>query len=192
MTWGTDGVSRARPTGPLARSALSLALGRWTGWNPWALAAYLDVSVIPLSDFGADAPRARDHFTKVETDAFSAVTVFDGLRRAIVHNDAHLPGRQASNVTHELGHALLLHPPTPALDHRGCRLWDHSIEDEAQWLAGALLLTEDAALWIVRSGTSVTPAAERFGISEQMVTYRINVTGARARVARARRFRVIR
>ena len=95
-------------------------------------------------------------------------------------------------MTHELGHALLLHPPTPALDHRGCRLWDHSIEDEAQWLAGALLLTEDAALWIVRSGTSVTPAAERFGISEQMVTYRINVTGARARVARARRFRVIR
>lgn len=169
-----------------------LGLGALDRLDPWALAAYLDVSVIPLSDFGADAPRARDHFTKVETDAFSAVTVFDGLRRAIVHNDAHLPGRQASNVTHELGHALLLHPPTPALDHRGCRLWDHSIEDEAQWLAGALLLTEDAALWIVRSGTSVTPAAERFGISEQMVTYRINVTGARARVARARRFRVIR
>jgi hypothetical protein len=103
-----------------------------------------------------------------------------------------MPGRQASDVTHELGHALLLHPPAPALDHRGCRLWDHNIEDEAQWLAGALLLTEDAALWIIGSRMPVTTAAERFGISEQMITYRINMTGARTRVARARRFRVVR
>ena len=51
--------------------------------------------------------------------------------------------------------------------------------------------TEDAALWIVCRGTSVT-AAERFGVSEHMVTYRINVTDARTNVARARRFRVVR
>ena len=120
------------------------------------------------------------------------MTVFHGSRRTIVHNDSHSPGRQASNVTHELGHALLLHNPTPALDDRGCRLWDQNVEDEAQWLAGALLLTEDAALWIVRNGTSVSAAAGHFGISEQMVTYRLNVPGARKRVARARTFRVVR
>ena len=88
--------------------------------------------------------------------------------------------------------ALLLHPPTPALDDRGCRLWNQNTEDEAQWLAGALLLTEDAALWIVRKGASALAAADHFGISEQMVTYRLNVTGARVRVARARGLRVVR
>lgn len=160
--------------------------------DPWALAAYLEVPVIPLSGYSQDAPKALHLFTEVEANAFSAVTVFRGRRRAIVHNDAHTPGRQASDVTHELGHALLLHDPTPALDDRGCRLWNQNVEDEAQWLASALLLTEDAALWIVRHDISITAAAERFGISEQMVTYRLNVTGARTRVARSRRLWVVR
>lgn len=159
--------------------------------DPWALAAHLLVPVKPLSSYSHDAPRAVRHFTEIDPGAFSACTVFDGARRTIVHNDAHLAGRQASNLSHELSHALLLHPPTPAFDDRGCRLWNQNIEDEAQWLAGALLLTEDAALWIVRSNAPVQAAAQRFGISEQMVTYRLNVTGARTRVARARRLRVI-
>jgi len=159
--------------------------------DPWALADHLLVPIVPLSDFGLDAPRALRHFTMVEMDAFSAVTVFEGPRRTIVHNDAHSQGRQASDVTHELGHAVLLHDPTPALDDRGCRLWNQNVEDEAQWLAGALLLTEDAALSIVRKGVAVAVAAQHFGISEQMVTYRLNVTGARKRVARARRLWVV-
>jgi Zn-dependent peptidase ImmA (M78 family) len=160
--------------------------------DPWALAAHLLVQVESLSDYARDAPQAVHHFTAVDPGAFSACTVFDGPRRKIVHNDAHLPGRQASNVTHELSHALLHHPPTPALDDRGCRQWNQDIEDEAQWLTGALLLTEDAALSIVRQGVSVSGAAEHFGISDQMVTYRLNVTGARTRVARARGLRIVR
>lgn len=160
--------------------------------DPWALAADLQVPVIPLSDYGKDAPGAVRYFTETDQGAFSACTVFSGNRRTIVHNDAHRSDRQASNLAHELAHALLLHPPTPALDDRGCRLWNQDIEDEATWLAGALLLTEDAALWIARNGTSISVAAERFGISEQMVNYRLNVTGARTRVTRGRGLRVVR
>lgn len=146
---------------------------------------------MPLADYAEDAPLAHRHFGEVETGAFSAATVFDGPRRTIVHNDSHVPGRQASNLTHELGHALLLHDPTPGLDDRGCRLWNQNIEDEAQWLAGALLVTEDAALWIARGGASVAAAALRLGVSEQMITYRLNVTGARKRVARAGHLRIV-
>lgn len=182
--------SEANATAAEIRAELGLrALDRL---DPWALAAHLEVPVIPLSDYRDDAPGALRHFTEVEVDAFSAVTVFRGPRRTIVHNDAHVPGRRASNVAHELGHALLLHDPTPALDARGCRLWDQSIEDEAQWLAGALLLTEDAALSIVRTRTSLRAAAEHFGISEKMVSYRLNITGARKRVARGRGLRIVR
>lgn len=153
--------------------------------DPMRLAARLGVPVVAVSDLALDAPAAVHHFTHVDSGAFSAATIFAGHRRMIVHNDAHLVERQASNLAHELGHALLLHDPTPALDDRGCRLWNQNIEDEAQWLAGALLLTEDAALWIARGGAGVAEASAQFGISEQMVTYRLNVTGARKRVARA-------
>jgi Zn-dependent peptidase ImmA (M78 family) len=160
--------------------------------DPRTLAGHLLIPITPLSAYDQDAPGAVRYFTETDQGAFSACTVFDGTRRVVVHNDAHLPGRQASNLAHELAHALLLHPPTPALDDRGCRLWNQDIEDEAAWLAGALLLTEDATLWIARNSISIPTAAERFGISEQMVNYRLNMTGARTRVARTRRLRVVR
>jgi Zn-dependent peptidase ImmA (M78 family) len=181
--------SEANATAREVREELGLAA--LDPLDPWVLAEYLDVPVIPLSDFGDDAAFAVRHLQEVEVEVFSAVTVFAGAHRSIVHNDAHSPGRQVSNVTHELGHALLLHDPTPALDHRGCRLWNQNIEDEAQWLAGALLVTEDAALWVVRAGISVSAAATRFGVSTEMINYRLNVTGARKRVARVHRFWVV-
>lgn len=156
--------------------------------SPWALAEHLAVPIIPLSSFRADALGAVRYLQHVEAEVFSAVTVFDGPRRTIVHNDAHSTGRQTSNLTHELCHALLLHDPTPALDDRGCRQWNQRIEDEAQWLAGALLVTEEMALWIARGRLSVPAAALRLGVSRSMIAYRLNVTGARKRVIRARRF----
>jgi hypothetical protein len=68
--------------------------------DPTVLATFLEVPVVPLSNFAIDAPFAVHYFTQVETGAFSAGTIFAGARRTIVHNDAHVPGRQASNVTH--------------------------------------------------------------------------------------------
>lgn len=159
--------------------------------DPLALSAHLEIPILPLSSFAADAPLAVEHFTQIETGSFSACTVFDGARRAIVHNDAHSPGRQASDLAHELAHALLLHEPTAAIGDRGCRLWNQNIEDEAQWLAGALLVTEDAALWIARGGATVSDAARMLGVSEPMINYRLNVTGARKRIARGRHLRVV-
>lgn len=182
--------SEANATAREVRAELGLAA--LDPLDPLILAAHLEIPVLAISDLASDAPLAYHYFTVVDTGAFSAVTVFDGARRTIVHNDAHATNRQASNLTHEMGHALLLHVPTAALDDRGCRLWNQNIEDEAQWLAGALLLTEDAALWIARGGISVSAAAQQFGISEQMVTYRLNVTGARKRIARASQLRIVR
>jgi Zn-dependent peptidase ImmA (M78 family) len=159
--------------------------------DPWALAAYLCIPVWPLSSLEDDAKAAIQHLRDIDQGAFSAVTVFCGTKRTIVHNDGHVRGRQVSDVAHELSHGLLQHPPTPALDDRGCRDWNEGIEDEAQWLAGALLITEDAALWIARGNASEDEAAARFGVTRRMVHYRLNVTGARTRVARARKFRVV-
>ena len=150
------------------------------------LAQHLDIPVVPLSSFREDAPYAVRLFLNGGQELFSGVTVFSGTNRMIVYNDAHVEGRQANDITHELAHGLLLHPPTAAVDGRGCRVLDSVVEAEANWLSGALLVPEEAALHIVRDGWSLDKAAEKFGVTPQMVRYRINMTGARKRVERMR------
>ena len=120
-------------------------------------------------------------------EMFSGVTVFRGPRRTIVFNDAHALGRQANDVGHELSHGLLLHTPTAAIDGRGCRVWDKEAEAEANWLSGALLVPEEAALQIVRRGWSLQEAAARYGVTPKMIRYRVNVTAARKRVQRTQK-----
>lgn len=156
--------------------------------DPIQLAEHLAIPVIPLSTLRSEAPAMVRHFSRIDRSAFSAITVFEGTTRVIVHNDSHSPGRQASNIAHELAHGLLLHPPRPALDGRGCRDWDQGQELEANWLAGALLIPDEAALLTVRRGLPLAQAAEVHGVSEQMMRFRLNVTAAGIRVERARRY----
>lgn len=154
--------------------------------DPWALARVLDIEVTGLSLMAQAAPMAARQFADIDPQAFSAVTVFRGSIREIVYNDAHLPGRQASDVTHELSHGLLLHPAMPALNNLGCRDWDPVLEAEADWLAGVLLITEEAALSIARRGLTDEEAAEAYGVSLRMAKWRMNATAARRRVDRWR------
>ncbi len=151
----------------------------------WRLAEHLEIPVIPLSSLRESAPLAADLFLDGGQDMFSGVTVFRGNERTVVFNDAHVPGRQASDVGHELAHGLLLHPPEPAVDGLGCRYWSRDVEDEANWLSGALLVPEEAALSVIRRGWSLAVASAHYGVTQSMMKFRINVTGAIKRVGRA-------
>lgn len=155
--------------------------------DPWILAEHLAIPLIPLSQIRADAPHAVHYFTKVSQSEFSAVTVFKGTKRVIVYNDSHSIGRQASDIAHELAHGLLLHVPGPALNDYGCRNWDEEMEEEADWLCGALLISEEAALKIVRSRLTSEAAATHYGTSKKMVEWRVGITGARRRIDRMER-----
>ena len=163
-----------------------LFLSRTSPLDVWQLAEHLDIPVIPLTSFHEQAPNAARLFLNGGQEIFSGVTVFRGTNRTIVYNDAHVLGRQANDIGHELSHGLLLHTPAAAIDGRGCRVWDSDTEAEANWLSGALLVPEEAALHIVRHGWSMPEAATRYGVTPKMVQYRINVTGARRRVQRMR------
>ena len=112
--------------------------------------------MVTLSSMRDLIPEAAHYFMSTNRSDFSAVTVFWGIERTILHNDSHSMGRQASNLAHELSHALLLHPSTPPIDSRGCRDWDPMLEEEAEWLAGALLISDEAALHIVRTEMPIT------------------------------------
>lgn len=160
-----------------------LGVGPLDRLDPFELALSLEIPVVGLSEMRTEAP-AVVHLLEVETDVFSAVTVFAGPRRLIVHNDGHASVRQHSNVSHELSHGLLQHPPTAALDDTGCRQWDADVEDEASWLAGCLLMTEEATFKVARGQWSAAEAASRLQVSQDMVRFRVNKTGAKRRVKR--------
>ena len=154
-----------------------LGIGLYRRLDPWALADSLAVPVWSLEQL-PDVEAAVAVLHGRETAAFSAMTVFDGTSRVIVHNTAHAPVRQASNLCHELAHGALLHPPTAALDANGCRDWDGDIEREATFLAGALLIPGKAIWWAAKQGTPKQAIAEQYGCSIEMVQMRLNMTGA--------------
>lgn len=166
-----------------------LGLGPFDRLDPRELAEYLDIPIMSLSELAPDVSGAR-YFLFEEQDSFSALTVFAGSQRMVVHNNSHSEARQNSNLTHELAHALLLHIPVPALDAiTGCRNWDDTIEQEAAWLSGELLVSREMALAAARGRPTQLQARQRLGVSEWMLQWRINSTGAAKRVERERRSR---
>lgn len=154
-----------------------LNIGPYRRLDPLVLADHLAVPVWSLDQLpDVDAAVAVLHGP--EAAAFSAMTVFDGTSRVIVHNTAHAPARQASNLCHELAHGALLHPATSALDAYGCREWDGGIEREATYLAGALLIPGKAIWWAAKQRMPRDDIAEKYGCSPEMVQMRLNLTGA--------------
>jgi Zn-dependent peptidase ImmA (M78 family) len=152
---------------------------------PWQLASHLGFPVRALSDFEKSEPVAVTYLRSLKGQQdFSAITIFDGTLRMIIHNDAHQKKRQAANIAHELAHGLLLHPPMPPLDAEGSRYYDRVIEEEANWLGPALLVSEEAAMHIARMKLPLAKASDVYGASEELVRMRLNVTGAFLRTLR--------
>jgi len=140
------------------------------------LAIHLDIPVWSLAQFLDSSGESRlngqvdEIYRKV-----SAMTIFDGPRRAIVFNEEHSPHRHRSNMAHELAHALLQHPPSSyGIDPQQEKLH----EEEAAHLGGVLMLSAMQARQIVVQRLSANDASERFHVSPEMLRYRLNVTGA--------------
>lgn len=146
--------------------------------DPFVVCERFDIRVISLSDLNSAC-----RFLGRDKSDFSAVTVPCGIQTAIVHNDAHHLYRQRSNICHELAHCFLGHQCTPPLTETGERARDGTIEAEANYLAGTLLMTNEAALHVLRNGV-VAQAQHLYGISSAMLTYRLRVSGAHTIYAR--------
>ncbi len=171
---------------------MSLRLRRSLGLVPEApidldvIARRLDIVIVPLSDFQKEYPAIERRLSTIDPSAFSAATVPCGLtRRIIVHNDSHDRRRQRSNISHEIAHVLLGHPFTLPIDTSGCRNMDRDIEDEATWLGGVILISDEAAIHIVRTAMDTITACRTYDVSAPLLQMRINASGARIRVHRS-------
>lgn len=147
-----------------------------------ALAARLGIRVVPLSSFADDCPEAVEQLVDLDTSTFSASLLRIGSVRVILVNDGHSLGRRNSNVAHEIAHALLGHPPQP-FDHINGRDFNQDVEAEANLLAGHILIPNAAASHIVWSG-SEADACDEYGVSDPLLQWRLNASGARIRQQR--------
>jgi hypothetical protein len=131
--------------------------------------------------------------TSVHSDCWSAITIAAGKRSLIIYNPDHSPARQASDLMHEMAHMLLNHEPSRVFitpkSGAALRTHDPNQEQEANWLCGCLLLPRPALVAIRRLGLSDQEACSRFGVSRDMLRFRINVTGVDRQVDRYRRSR---
>jgi hypothetical protein len=170
---------------------LSLRLRRSLGLTPESpidlnlIARRLDLVIAPLSSFADVHPDLVHHLMRIDPGSFSAATLPCGQnRRVLVHNDHHSRERQRSDIAHEIAHLLLGHPFTLPIDTSGCRNIDRDIEDEAAWLGAVILISDPAAIHIVRNAMDTETACRVYGVSAPLLQMRINASGARIRVAR--------
>lgn len=138
-----------------------------------AVCQHMDINVIKMTSLPCDVSELAGG----NNDCFSAMLVYAGMKLAIVHNDTHHPHRQRSNICHELSHCFLGHKVCHLVNDNGTRVHDADIEAEANYLAGSLLLPREAAVHILSNG--LQPMARNiYGISRQMLDYRLRITGA--------------
>jgi Zn-dependent peptidase ImmA (M78 family) len=157
--------------------------------DTFALAEYLGIPVYGLKEVARSSDNATfvRLFSGTEQDSFSAMTVFTGTSRMIIHNETHAATRRHSNIAHEISHCLLEHPPTP-ISNAGSRYWRPEIENEASWLGGALLVPREGALRLALEGVAMSEIAAVFGVSEPLCRWRIAQTGIAYQIERRRKY----
>jgi hypothetical protein len=153
--------------------------------DPWALADDLAVPIYPLSSYDDVAPSVCELLFGAEQSAFSAMLALVGNRFVIVHNDSHAITRQRANIAHEIAHILLFHEGH-TLDGGWRQAYNADQEDEAKWLGGILQVSDEACLAGCRKELSVEEAASELGVSEELMRWRRNASGAERRVSRER------
>jgi Zn-dependent peptidase ImmA (M78 family) len=128
---------------------------------------------------------------ELQPGAFSACTFTFGDLHIIVLNPLASLGRQHSDVAHEVAHILLQHAVKEVQQIGGVSFFtcDPDEEQEANWLAGCLLLPRPLLLRAAGRGMNAADIAEAYGVSEQMAAYRLRITGVERQLQATRRSR---
>jgi Zn-dependent peptidase ImmA (M78 family) len=148
--------------------------------DPRLVAESLGADVVSPDQLPALSLKTCEQLLGIYSDEWSAVT-FPSEPPLIVFNPTHSRARQNSDLMHEVSHILLKHGPTMVFIHPktqlAIRTFDSAQEDEANWLCGSLLLPRDALLLIKRAQWTQENVCATYGVSAEMLNYRLNVSG---------------
>ena len=160
--------------------------------DPLKLAEALEIPVLKPSEIRGLTQEVCQRLLTVHSDSWSALTISHGDQHVVIYNPSHSPARQRSDLTHELAHILLGHKPTQLFiaPQSGAvlRAHDQNQEAEASWLAGCLLLPRSALLSIRSKAVDDKEACSLYGISRDLLRYRINVSGVDIQLKRVKSF----
>lgn len=124
------------------------------------------------------------HLTQLtisDPDSWDAVTIKEGDCTVIVVNNTRPAARQANTIMHEWAHLELKHKPSRVDEFENGLLllsdYPKELEDEADWLSGAMLAPRDGLVNLRKRGLDDDQIAEAFGISSQLATWRLRMTG---------------
>lgn len=150
------------------------------------LARHLNITVVSAQEL-VDLQRLEE-LERIQTFAFSACTFRIQGRDIVVTNPLRQPGRQASDIAHEISHLILKHELTEIrvvadVPFRTCR---PDQEEQATALGGTILLPRPLLLHAARAGMDVTAIARAARVTDEMARYRFNSTGIGKQLRRPR------
>lgn len=139
------------------------------------------ITVWAPSDIPGVDPKDVAQLTVNDPDGWSGLTVREGDATAIIFNPTHRDTRLANTLMHEWAHIELRHKPNRVdRSQQGLLLlsdYPAEVEEEADWLAGAMLLPRDGLLHHLALGLSAHSIADHYGVSEPLATWRLRMTG---------------
>lgn len=134
------------------------------------------------------ARKRLEQLEEIQAFAFSACTFEVRDQSVIVLNPVRSDGRQRADCAHELSHLLLRHQMRvpERIGENVFFTGSADQEDEAGWMAGAILLPRQAVLRAAHTGMDAAALAEHYQTTEEMARFRINATGAALQARRSR------
>lgn len=159
------------------------------GLNVDRLAEHLGVSVRSADQL---VPRSElERLQEIQPGCFSAAIFHlpDGRVVAVTNPLNDTRARRDSDLAHELSHLILKHAPSQ-VDRLGDLTFfdcDPEQEEEANWLAGCLLLPRPLLLKAARQALSPEQVAEKNAVSIEMARFRLNTSGVYLQVKRSPR-----
>ena len=157
------------------------------------LSEHLNVALWTPRDVDGLEERYLRVLLEDDPDSWSAVTVNINSTYVIIRNPTHSLAREASDLCHELAHLLLGHKAA-RVDigpdgHLLLNTFDKNQEDEANWLAGCLLLPRPALMRIRAKRMTQADIRHVYFASGQMLKYRLQMTGVDVQFKRFRKRR---
>jgi Zn-dependent peptidase ImmA (M78 family) len=152
-------------------------------------AEHLGVQILTIEELDL-SDDARRQLLDVDPSSWSGMVIRESGLIGVLINPTHSPERQDSTMMHELSHIVLKHAPIRVdVSSAGILLvseYSAHDEDEANWLAGALLLPRDTLKRYREKGWPAAKIIAHFGVSQDMYNWRIRMTGVDVQMRRSR------
>jgi Zn-dependent peptidase ImmA (M78 family) len=163
----------------------AMGLGLAAPATSTSIAEHLGVTVRAADEL---VERGRlEELAQVQADAFSAATFrMPSGKLIVVTNPLNAAGRLNSDLAHELAHLILKHRTRRLETLEGMRFFtcDSEQEEEANWLAGCLLLPRGLLLQAARNGWGAERIARQYTVSVPMARFRLNASGVLIQIGR--------